>query len=117
MGTILNKQKLMSANAISSGTTEYSTSTPFQSSLGFNAILITLTAASNVTISLECSEDNSTFYTPYDSEGNVLGTVCTNLTATRYIQFTPVLAPYIRFKVVASADSTVTIEYFFQERT
>ena len=115
MGNIIAHPRLMDEEDISNGDTEYSSSIKFIAASGFNAMLVILTAGSNVTISQQCSEDNTTFYDPVDPDGNALGIVYTNLTASAYIQFPPVIAPYIRFKVTASADSTVTLDHIVSE--
>jgi len=80
-------------------------------SKGFASLLI-LTSDGSLAVSYEVSDDNTNFYTPYNTSGNALNSISTAVTADKWIVFAPQIAEYIRFKfVLTSADSTVTAVY------
>lgn len=106
---------LASAKSVLNGVTDYSDSCYIARCAGYVAVLITLTAGSNVTITQQISDDDVTFYDPVDTDGTAVGAVYTALLTTKYIQFAPVVGRYVRFKIVAGADSVVTIKLFSKE--
>lgn len=84
-------------------------------STGFASLLV-LTSAGSLAITFEVSDDNKNWYTPFDIDGNNLGSINSALTADRWIVFSPQVAHYIRFKfVLTSANSTVSAIYRQQE--
>lgn len=101
--------KTIPAVIILNGATGYTSNFFMPFSSGFVGLEVVLAAASNVTITQQCSSDNITWYDPIDSSGTALGQVCVGLTASSYIQPGLILAKNIRYKIVAAADSTVTI--------
>lgn len=102
---------VMSANTVANGATIYSAAWDGERASGFAGVLIQLAAASNVTITQQGSVYGSVFHDVVSSTGSALGAVITAGTGTAaiYTQFSPVVARYSRFKVVAGADSTVTL--------
>ena len=103
------------ARAISNGATQYSDAIPNWLFDGTCSLLSILTSADDITLTYECSDDNVNWYTPYDTSGTNLGVIMTNQTATRWFAFGFPVARYIRFKVVANADSVVTLKLFKRE--
>ena len=99
---------------LANGTTYYSDPIPFFYSDGYTSLLV-LTNAS-ITITYEVSIDKSNWYIPYDIDGTALNSVVTALTSDRWIMFSPQIAGYIRFKVVANADATTTITFIQKKR-
>lgn len=97
----LIKTVLSNAQAITRAAIAYSDSIDFSSCEGDIALLIASTAGS-VTITQQCSVDNSNFYDPVDKDGTALGAVVSALTVTtgKYVAVSPVIAPYIRYKIV-----------------
>jgi len=72
-------------------------------------MLVTL-GRGNINITQQCSMDNSNWFTPSMTNGTALGSVYSGLNASKYIQFTPVAAPYARFQVKASDESIVMVD-------
>lgn len=109
---------LMSAVSVGKNATGYSSSTAFDRSNGDVGVTIVSTAGS-ITVTQQCSIDDSTWYDPVDAAGSALGSVGAAITVTtgRWVSYSPVLAPFIRFKVVEGnvAATVVTIELLFQE--
>jgi hypothetical protein len=95
--------------------TYYSTGIRVDKSNGYSAILISTT--DSITLTLEVSLDNVTFYTPYSSDKNDLGYIVSGLTADRYIVINTCLAKFIRFKMVVHANSTTTLKFIQQEES
>jgi hypothetical protein len=91
---------------------------PLRRTIGNTALWISSTAGS-ITITQQVSLDGKTWLDPVDNAGNSLGSVYSALTVTtgKYIVFTPVMAPYIRFKLVENdlATSTVVMKLLYQE--
>jgi len=100
-------RNLSISQTVTASATGYTESLNFRAAKGYAAILYTEElAGSSVTITQQCSLDNVTFYDPTDADGTALGEVAAALTADRYTQFSPVIAPFIRFKVVAAAGQS-----------
>jgi len=112
---MLFEQVLMNAVAVAKAGTSYTSSRRFNDCNGSACLLIKSTAGS-ITVTQQCSLDNTNWYDPENSAGAV-GAVEDTITVTtgRYLVFTPVLTPYIRFKVVegnvAATDVTITLVY------
>ena len=110
--------KLAAEKSVAQAATGYSDSFRSDIANGFAAALIVSTAGS-ITVTMQASIDDSTFYDVVDSDGNALGAVVAAMTVgTKYIQFSPVIAPYIRFKIVEgnSALTLVTIYLINQDQ-
>ena len=104
--------------AVSQAATVYSDPMLFRKATGDIAILVTIAGTTSITITQQCSLDGITFYDPTDASGNALGAViATSGAATKYISYSPVLANYIRYKVVENntGAATVTIKVVSQE--
>lgn len=108
----------LEVEAVSQAATVYSGSMPFRHCTGEVSALITVAGTTSITITQQVSSDNVTFYDAVDASNNALGSVAATMSAgTRYVAFSPVLARYIRFKVVENntGAATVTIRVFAQE--
>ncbi len=116
--SILAAEILSSAQSIGKAATGYSNSVDFSRCQGDASVFIISTAGS-ITVTQQCSMDNVTFYDPVNSSGTALGGVATALTVTTgtWVSYTPVMAPYIRFKIVEgnSAATVVTLKLVFRE--
>ena len=108
----------LTIGAVGQAATVYTTSSIFRITTGYAAVFITSSAGS-ITVSQQCSMNTIDWYDPIDSSTNILGLVCTALTVTTgtYIQFDPVISPYIRFKIIEGnvGATTVTIKLLLQE--
>jgi len=109
--SIVEHEVLMAVKDVGKAGTIYSESVPFSDCDGTACLLIKSTAGS-ITITQQCSIDDKNFYDPETASG-AAGAVEDTITVTagRYLSFTPVMAPYIRFKVVEGdvAASVVTL--------
>lgn len=110
--------KLMSAVAVDN-TTKYSDSVTFERCVGYAGLLITSSAAGTITVTQQCSLDNQTWYDAVDKNNSAIGAVqvITTSATSRYVQFDPVIAKFIRFKVVEGGASAtnVTLTLISQE--
>jgi len=108
--SMVSKERLATALAADDGTV-YSNSRRFHDCDGTACLLIISTAGS-ITITQQCSNDDSTWYDPENAAGAV-GAVEDAITVTtgRYLSYTPVLCDYIRFKIVedGTAETAVTL--------
>jgi hypothetical protein len=104
IGTI----KLATDLAVAQTATAYSDSFRSDVANGFMAALIVTTDGS-LTVTQQASCDGTTFYDVVDSDNNAQGAVAaTLLVGSRYVQFSCVLAPYVRFKV-REGDAAPTV--------
>lgn len=80
---------------------------PLGYSSGHMSLLIVLAGSSpEVDITLTVStKSGETFYTPYDGDGTDLGTITSALSATRWIQFDPVVAHSMKIVVTGTASN------------
>lgn len=120
MGMFLNVCTLVvgTAGAVGKNGTAYSVSKRFKYASGHATVLL-ITTAGSITVTQQCSLDDTNWYDPVDSDGNALGQVTAGQTVTTgvYINYDPVLAPYMRFKVVEAnvAATVVTLKPVYQE--
>lgn len=103
------------ARAIANGATQYSDPIPNWLFDGTASLLSILTSADDITISYEVSDDKVNWYTPYDTSGTDLGAIKTNQTSSTWFALGFIVARWARFKVVANADSVVTLKLFKRE--
>ena len=119
MASIISKELLASALACGQNATVYSSSRKFHDCDG-TATLKIISTAGNITVTQQCSIDNSTWYDPETATG-AAGAVENAITVTtgRYLSFTPVMCPYIRFKIVEAnvAATAVTLELSYRVET
>lgn len=108
--SLITRTILANAKAIAQNATGYSDSIDCKFSQGDAAVLVK-TVTGTCTITQQCSHDNVNWYDAVSSAGAALGAVCTALAATTgtYIAYTPVLAPYIRYKIVETNVGALTI--------
>ena len=115
---IIGYKKLMDAVSIAQAATAYTDSMRFERCTGTVGVLFKSTAGT-VTITQQCSLDEKTWYDPVDAAASALGTVCTAkaVTTGTWTSYSPVMAPYIRFKVVETntAATVVTVTLALQE--
>jgi hypothetical protein len=107
----ISSEVLLNASELEAADTHYSNSRVFHDCTGTACCLIVVTGDGTVTITQQCSTDNVTWYDP-ETASAAAGAVEDSITATagRYLSFTPVLCPYIRFKVVETGEaSTATV--------
>ena len=120
MPSQLSNEVLMSAETIAQADTHYSSSMDFRRCAG-NAVLLVISTAGVITISQQCSYNGIDWYDPVDYVGGTLGVIQSLLTVTTgvYVPFTPVMAPYIRFKVVEgnTAPTVVTLRLVYRLET
>ena len=113
-------QILMNAETIAKNATVYTSSMRFERCTGTVGVLFKSTAGT-ITISQQCSLDDKTWYDPVNAAGSALGTVCTAKATTTgtWTTYSPVMACYIRFKVVETntAETVVTLTLAFQEES
>lgn len=111
--SVIIQKVLKSADALAQNATEYSDSIPMKGMEGDVAVVIISTAGS-ITVTQQVSLDDSTWYDPVNSSGSAVGAVAAALTVTTgtYIVYSPVLAPYMRFKIVEGnvAATVVTLK-------
>ena len=114
--SLVSKEVLMSAVTVAKNGTSYSNSRPFHDCDG-TATLKIISTAGSITVTQQCSLDDSSWYNPTNEAGAV-GAVEDSITVTtgRYLSFTPVLCPFIRFKVVEAnvAATNVTLELSYR---
>lgn len=103
--------------AIANAATVYTEAVPVQDNGGYMALLAIEDksgGAGSVAISAEYSNDGTNFYTVYTTSGGTLtadsAVVSALANQTRYIQITARLAKYVRFKLVAAANSELTLD-------
>lgn len=108
--------------AIAGAATIYSETIPIGDNVGFSTILAKENksgGAGSVAISAEYSIDAITFHTPYTTSGGTLTADSNIVTALanieRYIPFTARLGVYMRFKIVASTASQLTMDLIYQK--
>jgi hypothetical protein len=110
----------MDSISVEKSGTGYSSQMDFRRCAG-NAALFIVNTAGSLTISQQCSFDQKNWYDPTDSTGGSLGVVSGYLSPTTgvYIPFTPVLSPYIKFKVIenGTAATAVTIRLIYRLET
>jgi len=122
---IIPKEELMNAAAVAgNGGTAVSEIVDLRRYLGVGSILAVLDGTTP-SISLKISvanNPNDTFRTAYDSNGNDISDIVaagSEITATRWIQFDPVLAKYMKITATGSAansaDATCSLELVMQE--
>ncbi len=86
--------------------------------LAGNAAMWIKTTGGSITVTQQVSLNGKEWHDAVDNSGNALGSVCSARTqGTYYIKFTPVLAPFVRFKIVEGnvGSSTVTAKLIFEE--
>jgi hypothetical protein len=111
---LIAREVLCSALTVNNNT-QYTSAAKFYTTSGYACVLVVSTAGS-ITVTQQCSPNNVDWYDAVDSSGNALGAVVAAMTVgTKYIQYSPVLCEYIRFKVVeggtASTNVTLTLIY------
>ena len=115
---IIGYDTLMNTEAVAQADTHYTSSIKMDRFTGEVGVFIVSTAGS-ITVTQQCSIDGTNWYNPVNASGTALGTVCTALTVTtgKYVSYSPVMAPYARFKVLEnnSAATDVTLKLVFNE--
>ncbi len=121
MRSFLAVMPLATAMAIVKNTTVYTNSCKFDRCVGDAAVRLVSTAGT-ITVSQQCSKDDRTWYDPYKTVSgttSAAGVVVSAQTVTTgiYITYSPVIAPYIRFKIVEGdvAATAVSLTLIFRE--
>ena len=116
MASKVSTNLLSNAQAVAQQATGYSDKVAFDRCEG-NAALLIISTAGSITVTQQCSWDGLTFYDPETAAG-AAGAVEDTITVTtgRYLSFTPVLAPWARFKIVEgnTAATVVTLRLMFR---
>lgn len=113
----------LSSYSLSSGTVVYSEPITVSHNVLYASLLVAEDksgGAGDVDISAQYSTDKTAWHSAYTSnmsgtitiEGNIV-TALQN--ATRWIVYTPRLAPYMRFKIDPDADSQITVTHILYE--
>lgn len=114
--SMISKEVLMNAVTVAKNGTGYSNSRCFDDCDGTATVKLISTAGS-ITITQQCSIDDVNWYDPETAAG-AAGAVEATVTVTtgKYISYTPVLAPFIRFKIVEGnvAATVVTLELIYR---
>lgn len=108
---------VLPATAIDAGSTSYSVALGALNIIGaYGGLEITTTATGTMTITQQVSTDGQTWLDPTNATLTSVGAVYNSVfkVLNQYIQFTPVVAPYLRFKVVPTQANTVTLKYINQ---
>ena len=98
-------------------TTKYTGSIDFRGCAGDAAVLL-ISTAGTLAVTQQCSLDDTTWYDPVNSSNAAIGSVASAFTTStgKYISYTVVLAPYIRFKIVESTAATsVTLKLIYRK--
>jgi len=103
---------------VAKAATEYTAAQPFHKCTGTASVHLISTAGS-VTITQQVSYDGTNFFDPVDAAGSAVGSVGAAITVTtgKWISYSPVFAPYIRYKVVEGnvAATVLTLRSIYQE--
>jgi hypothetical protein len=96
--------------------TYYSDKIEARSSKGYAGLLVTTTAGS-IAINQQVSINGVNFYEPVNSSDEDVCAVHAAITVgTKWVDFAPIVARYIRFKfVLTSENASVTAQYIQQE--
>lgn len=111
---ILAVKTITNAQTLTNGVTSFSNSVEVNPWAGFACIEVVAMTATTA-ISQQCSSDNVNWYDPVDGFGNSLGVVSTSTTGAKYIQYSPVLSKYIRYKYVPTGTGTATVKLIIEE--
>lgn len=118
MPRTIHRQKVLDAVSVSQNTTAFTDAFEFNKCSGDASVLIATTAGS-ITVTQQVSFDKISWFDPVDDTAAALGTIAAALTVNtgRWVAYSPVLAPYARFKIVEGnvAATTVTVTTLFQE--
>ena len=120
MTSILAVQVLATAKAIVKNTTVYTDSCKFDRCEGDVCVWLShVSVSENLAISQQCSIDDRNWYDPVNASAAALGSVAAAQATTTgvYISYTPVIAPYIRYKIVAANtnDTVLDLKIIFRE--
>ena len=90
------------AGAVAKNATVYSAAIDVSRSENAKLGVLIVSTAGSITVTQQCSMDGVTFYDAVNAGGDAQGAVAATVTVTtgRYVEYTPTLAPYIRYKVV-----------------
>lgn len=108
MTTILSRTPLCTSTEVGLGATVYSDSINFSKCQGEATVWLSSTAG-RITVTQQCSINDVDWYDPVDTAAAALGAVASLVTVTtgRYVSYTPVIAPFIRYKIVENLAATV----------
>lgn len=118
MSSMLAVVPLADSQAVAKAETTYTGSCKFRRCVGDAAVWVASTAG-QVAISQQCSMDDVTWYDPVNASAAALGSVVAAQTVTTgvYISYTPVIADYIRYKIIEAdvAATAVSLKLVFRE--
>jgi len=109
---------VMTSQAIAVGSTSYSSAINSLNLVGaYGGLLVTTTATGTLLIKQQTSLDGITWYDPVSATLTTAGVIYQQLFTAHpiYIQFTPVVSPYLRFSVNAVVTTqTISLSYVSQ---
>jgi hypothetical protein len=98
---------VLSATLFSSGQTLYTQGVNTVRGVGYASLVLSMSG--HFSVGFQVAMDNSSWVTPTDENAVDLSVIGSSLTGTnKFIQFTPVLAPWTRLFFTAHSNSTVT---------
>ena len=109
----LIRTKVMDNVTVGAGSSNVSSSVRVKRASFDRNFGILVSANDTVTITQQCSIDDSNWYDPYLSNTSQTGQVAT--ADAKYVTFSPIVAPYIRFNVSATNSTNVTLELIRSE--
>lgn len=74
---------------------------------GFSTLIIGTNAS--ITITLQVSDDGTTFYDPIDPDATAIGAIATAVTSNKWVVYRALMANYIRYKIVINSNATVSL--------
>ena len=118
----IETKSIMSSQVINVGSTSYTSAVNSLNLVGaYAALAVTYSATGSLLIKQQASLDGINFYDPASATLTTAGVIYQQLFADlatmKYIQFTPVIAPWIRFSVnvvAAAATQTIAVSYVSQ---
>lgn len=119
MASDISNELLMDTETLAQSDTHWSAASDFRGCVG-DACLFIVSSAGSITVTQQCAwTKGGTFYDAINSSKSAVGSVIAAQTVTTgiYVSFTPILAPYSRFKVVegGTAGTNVTLRLLFRK--
>jgi hypothetical protein len=118
MAKTIARFELLPTTTVAQNSTVYTQSCQYDYNSGYAAVLFSSTAGS-ITVTQQVSKDNKFWYNPVDNTNTAVGVIATaaGVTTGRWVAYSPVLAPYVRFRIVENnvAATDVALSLVFQE--
>lgn len=103
---------ILATTLIDAGSASYSAVIAAFNSLQSASIEMTISTASMVVITQQCSMDGITWNDPVNATLTAAGAVYNALNAASpvFVAFTPIVSPYLRLKVVPAAKTDISLK-------